>query len=186
MSSSAKTKIVAGFTLIELIVVLGIIVLLLAIVLPNYKIGGQQFALQRSANKLAQDIRRVQEMAMSMKEYQCPSGRLEGYLISLVEVVSKKNYYLYARCDGINDFLIETIGFESGVEIQELAYYSNNSWTILGSSAPLYIYFTPPNPNVTIRGDESIERARITLSLESDSAKTRIVKLNKAGLVEME
>ena len=54
-----------SFTLIEITVVIGIIALLTALILPNYRVGQRQFALQRSAHKLSQDLRRAQEMAMS-------------------------------------------------------------------------------------------------------------------------
>ena len=65
----------SGFTLTELLVVASIIILFSAIVLANYQTGNKQFALQRSAHKLAQDIRRAQEMAMSAKECE-PCGNV--------------------------------------------------------------------------------------------------------------
>ena len=64
-STSALFKKDKGFTLIELMIVTLIVALITAIVLINYRVGNRQLALNRSANKLAQDIRRAQEMAMS-------------------------------------------------------------------------------------------------------------------------
>ncbi|MDO8669067.1 MAG: type II secretion system protein, partial [Candidatus Buchananbacteria bacterium] len=57
-----------GFTLIELLVVVAVITALTAVVLPSFRSGDNQLALQRSASKLAQDLRRVQGMAVSAQE----------------------------------------------------------------------------------------------------------------------
>jgi len=89
---SASTN--KGFTLVELLVSIFIIVLMAGIILANYRVGGQQFALQRSANKLAQDIRRAQQMAMSAKEFQ---GMVPiGYGIRFAQDYNK--YVIYADC----------------------------------------------------------------------------------------
>lgn len=171
-----------GFTLIELIVVLGIIVLLLAIILPNYKIGGQQFALQRSANKLAQDIRRTQEMAMSMEKYNCGSKTLKGYGLYLSpKYVSATNYLLTAICD-TDAPTVETLSFEKGVQIQDLAYYSGGQWQT--DRTFLYFYFTAPDPVTTLMADA--EQIKMTLFLKDDPSRKKIIKLNKAGLIEIE
>jgi len=75
-----------SFTIIESLVVMFIIVLLSLIILPNYYSTKQQLAFQRSAFKLAQDIRVVQEMAMSTQEYSAclgTAGYKYGYGIYL-------------------------------------------------------------------------------------------------------
>ncbi len=167
-----------SFTLIELIVVTSIIILLSAIVFPNYRGIERQFALQRSAHKLAQDIRRAGEMAMSTKEFQ---GKVPaGYGIYLKQ--GERDYLLYAdtnpsqgneKYDG-GDGKIETINLEKGVYIQNI------------SPSSLSINFKPPIPTIKIKtkGEDSTT-AVITLSLESDSTKTKIIKVNSAGLINV-
>lgn len=168
-----------SFTLVELLVVTSIIILLSAIILPNYRGIERQFALQRSAHKLAQDIRRAGEMAMSTREFQeeVPEG---GYGIHLE--LSWGNYYkLYADKNGNEKFdgadgEVETINLEKGVYIKN----------ILPSS--LSINFRSPIPTVKIKteaGQDSVN-ATITLSLESDSTKTKIIKVNAVGLIDVE
>ncbi len=58
----------SGFTLIEMMTVLFIMAMISGLVFANYRSGNQQFALENQAYSLAQDLRKVQEMAMSSKE----------------------------------------------------------------------------------------------------------------------
>jgi prepilin-type N-terminal cleavage/methylation domain-containing protein len=171
-----------GFSLIEVLVSLFIIILMSGIIFANYRAGGKQFALQRSANKLAQDIRRAQEMAMSASE--CPTGTAcagqvpPGYGIYVN--TGDTNYLLYADTnpaggdeDYGGDTLIETISLEQGVYIH------------LANPASFSINFKPPDPNVNIAGG-AVNEGTITLAIQTDTSKTRIVKVNKAGLIEVE
>lgn len=68
-----------GFSLIELMVVVTIIVIITLIIIPNYRQISSQFALERSAHKLAQDIRRAAEMAMSARELPGSGPQPKGY-----------------------------------------------------------------------------------------------------------
>lgn len=164
-----------GFTLVELLVVSGIVIFLSGIVLVNYRAGDEDFRLQRSAHKLAQDIRRAGEMAMSAREFQgsFPEG---GYGVQ-VKLSENTSYILYADKNGNETFdgqdgEVERIFFEKGVFIKSLS--KNN----------LSVNFRPPQPKIAIIGGSS--SASITLALKSDPAKTRIIEVNAAGLIEVE
>jgi len=177
--SNAKMLKRNGFTLVEILVVISIIVFLSVTVLANYQKNSQQLALSRSAYKLSQDIRRAGEMAMSAKEFQgaVPQG---GYGIYLK--LSWGNFYkLYADTNGnekydTSDGEVGTVYLEKGIILQN----------IFPSS--LSINFKPPNPTVKIKtesgGDSSL--AIITLSLDSDSTKIKKVKVSAVGLTEIE
>lgn len=188
-----------SFTLIELFVVTSIIILLSGVVLANYRSGQGQLALQRSASKLAQDIRKAQEMAMSAKECsidKCggsqpiiPQG---GYGVFFDKYVSvgEANYdiYIYADTDGdekksLSDPNIETIYKESeGVYIEKEVKIKEVSVNAVVSDK-ISINFKPPDPTTSISGGNL---ASITLSLENDSTKTKSIKINKAGLIYVE
>ena len=168
-----------SFTIIESLVVMFIIVLLSLIILPNYYSTKQQLALQRSAFKLAQDIRVVQEMAMSTQEYSAclgTAGYKYGYGIYLKKNEPTK-YELFADCNGDENYNLgedETIvemGFEKGVEIDAL------------SSQNLNVIFTPPDPIVAIK-PSSLLTAVITLINEKGQTKT--ITVNKAGLINID
>ena len=89
-----------AFTLVELMIVSSIILLLTAVVLINYRAGNQQLALDRSAHKLAQDIRIAQEMAMSPREECGATGVFRGsYGIYLHRVQYPNSYLLFADCN---------------------------------------------------------------------------------------
>jgi type II secretory pathway pseudopilin PulG len=162
-----------SFTLIELLVSIFIIVLISGIIFANYRVGGQQFALQRSANKLAQDIRRAQAMAMGAAEYAgCPAGYKYGYGIYLTTSTNNQ-YILFADCDNGKDYDsgegVETIKLETGVKIKTLS-----------PSSPLTITFTPPDPTITISPS-----APATITLGNDS-QTKTITVNSAGLIEIQ
>lgn len=193
-----------SFTLIELMVVMTIISIMTAVVLANYRAGGQQLALDRSANKLAQDIRRAQEMAMSSrKEGGCGPGFSGEYGIRLSRLDAQypgpKYYALFANCgddiDEKGEYDLETdirmyeMEFESEVRFYKIQYYQGgvNPWVPMGLGAEkVNILFSPPDPERTIYTDDpSVNNAvsgrqRLVLSM---NGKFKCVYVNKAGLI---
>ncbi|MBZ1348461.1 MAG: type II secretion system GspH family protein [Candidatus Nealsonbacteria bacterium] len=175
-----KTK---GFTLIELIVVITVIAILTIIILPDHKIGGQGFALQRSGYELAQNIRRAQEMAMSAKKFH---GAVPfGYGIYLTDEGISTSYILYADVFptgtgdqrwGAGDSIVERIELETGIKIQSV------------SPPRLSINFSPPRPKTRISGTNVPDgnKATITLAVIADPLRTKIIRVNRAGLVSID
>ncbi|TSC75974.1 MAG: hypothetical protein G01um101430_144 [Parcubacteria group bacterium Gr01-1014_30] len=165
-----------GFTLVELVVVTGIIIFLSAMLLVNWRPAAEEFALQRSAHKLAQDIRRASEMAMSAREFQgsVPQG---GYGFHVRFPSETESYVLYADTNGNQrydaaDGIVETVYLEQEVIVHSVS--KNN----------LSINFKPPNPTVSITPISTV--ADITLALKSDPTKIRSVIIHISGLIEIE
>jgi type II secretory pathway pseudopilin PulG len=159
-----------GFTLIELLVIAGIVIFLSALIIPFYKAGQSQFALQRASHKLAQDIRRAQEMAVSAKEFR--GGAVAGgYGIYLQTGLN--SYILFADVaenqmyDGSAE-QVENCQLEKGVTI---------SWL---SPTPLNIVFSPPDPEIFI----NLTAQLATIELASQGKKQQVT-VNKAGLIEI-
>jgi len=182
-----------GFTLLEITVVIFIIGLLAAIVLANYRGGEKQSALLRSTHRLAQDLRRAEEMAISSKSFYnaFPKG---GYGIYFTE--GPNSYILFADCnnnkiydggiyvcpdctggsciENVQQEKIEELFLEEGIKIKNLQV----------DSFPvdfLPITFAPPDPTVTIAGGNE---AAITLCLKDNESITRTVTVNIAGLID--
>jgi len=175
---------VKGFTIVELLVVIFIISLISSIYLVNYRKGQKDMALLRAANKLAQDIRNTQNLAISAKECQPCGGKVPfGYGLYLEQ--STNSYFIYAdtypgspatgngKYDSGNDVKIETFNLETGIYIKQI------------SLSPLSVNFSPPDPKITIGGESNLTDATIILALTSDSLKTKTVYINKAGLVDV-
>lgn len=172
-----------AFTLIESLVVTAIILILSLIVFPSYRNTQQQLALQRSVDRLAQDIRRVQEMAMAATEVNgvIPQG---GYGIYLRKVPSPQtSYVLFADKNNNHKYdsgaaeKIEEISFESGIKISNL---NGNHLNIIFVSPDPRVYFTDADGNELVLNEAAIE-----ISL-ADGTKVKTVNVNKAGLIKYE
>jgi len=168
---SASTN--KGFTLTELLVVIAVISILSAIILPSYRTGERQFALQRSAYKVAQDIRMAQEMAMSAKEFPGAPASFKGsYGINFQ--INSTSYTLFAD-------LNENKIFDSGEAIENPTLEKRIRISNLSPSSPLNITFSPPDPTININPSDSL--ATITLT---NDIQTKNIKINKAGLIYVE
>jgi len=173
-----------GFTLFEVLVAISIIIIFTGIVLLNYRATGNQLALQRAVFKLAADIRRVQEMAISSKEISgvgVPSGGYGIYFRNANDTF----YLIYAdtnpplsgneQYDGGDTTVENNIELEKGVEISTLSPANS-----------LSINFKPPDPAVKIKtGMGESDETIITLRLITDTSKTKTIKVNKAGRIEI-
>ena len=184
----------AGFTLLEMLVVMVIITLLSVLVVANYQWGGYQLAIQRSGHILAQELRRTQEMSMSSREITGPPPYYEkvipsgGYGLFLQELKNPPFYeiVIFADCDADRLWkpgarcgtpgqkfpeIIKYIELEKGVKIENLS-----------PSGPLSIIFEPPDPIIIINEETDVS-ATIILSGETDII---TVSVNQAGLIEIQ
>jgi len=143
----------SAFSLIEVLVVVSIIIILSVIVLTNYELGGYQFAVQRSANKLSQDLRKAEEMAMSAKVFNgsVPPG---GYGIYLEHGgTGTSTYILFADLNGNSSYetteLVEILKIEDSVSIAGLCQTPDPPCVC---ESFLNITFTPPDPIIRFNG----------------------------------
>ena len=169
-----------GFTLIEMLTVLAIIFTLTSISFPIYRITQQEYILENAAQKLAQDIRRVQEMAISTRicEICSPKKVPPGYGVYLQE--NSFSYIIYADTNPEQgnefyddaDTIIEIVPLDNRIFIKSLV------------PSPLSINFRPPDPLVRIgNSSQTLNEGSITISLSNDTSKTKMIKINRAGLI---
>jgi len=131
----------SGFTLTELLVVISIIIILTSISVPVYQGAKRQLALQRAVNKLAQDIGRARQMAISVKEHggTIPLG---GYGVYFVVNPASSEYDSYIYADNSANGR-----YDSGEEIEVISLEKETKIKEVGNGSQKYsINFTPPDP----------------------------------------
>lgn len=167
-----------GFTLTELLVVIGIIALMTAVVIPNARLGNKRLALERSAQKLAQDIGRALELSLRVQEYNCSTGSVSGYGVHF-DINTPTVYLLFVDCDNnqtynpSQDGIVETIELESGVEI-----------SVLSINPKFSVVFVPPDPEVFLNPG-GLTEAQVTLR-EPNGTSIKVVKMNNRGLIDVD
>jgi len=177
-----------GITLIEIVVMVALIAIFSAILISDFPKMQRQFMLSRTAHKLAQDIRRAQDLALSGRK-PTEDEKIAGYGIYL-STSNTGQYILYkdkvidssydSKYSGdTSSESIETIvisDFSAGVSISKI----NDS---TGSAS---VNFAPPNPTVTLTlGGSDATFIEITLISDVDNF-TKVVKVNSAGLIEVQ
>tara|TARA_Y100000310_G_scaffold32715_1_gene30985 strand:- start:447 stop:977 length:531 start_codon:yes stop_codon:yes gene_type:complete len=171
-----------GFTVIEILVVMAIVVLMTILVLPNWRAGEQSLALQRSAQKLAQDTRRAQELALRAQSFTCQIGTISGYGI-FFDQSAPNSYILFAECNGNNtyndgiDGIVdgESISLESGVEIASVT-----------PGPTVSIVFIPPTPTIWINNDVGQTSVQVVLRRTGDPASTKTITITNKGIIDVD
>ncbi|HEB13544.1 MAG TPA: type II secretion system protein [candidate division CPR3 bacterium] len=166
-----------GFTIPELLVVVAIISLLTALTLPNWRAGEKSLALQRSAFKLAQDIRRTEEMSLRAEAFTCQEGNITGYGM-VFNTSSPDTYTLFADCDGDNtygagDSEVEILEFEGNTVISNLV---PGPWAS--------VVFVPPTPLIWLKPG-SPQEIQIQLT-STGGSQTREVTITRKGIIDIE
>jgi len=164
-------------TLVEALITVAIVGILLATSFLAYRPRGQELALQRSAFKIASDIEIVREMAMSARKNVGGEIPIGGYGIYF-DIANPSSYILFAdsdasknrKSDGSED--IKTLDIEDGIVL-----------SILSPSNPVNITFVSPSPDVFLQGGATVGQIDITVAIQADISKTKIISINKAGLI---
>lgn len=168
----------SGFTLVEMLTVLFIMTLMSGLVFANYHSGSQRFVLETDAYRLAQDLRRAQEMAMSSKEIgvSTPAGYgiyLEagdlGYKIYADTTVPANNMY------DPGDYTVEDVVFSKYIYIVSI------------NPDQLSVNYIMPDPDTVLTDGAGVEvsEASIVIGMQG-SSNTRTVKVNSGGLIYVE
>ncbi|MBI4919737.1 prepilin-type N-terminal cleavage/methylation domain-containing protein [Candidatus Azambacteria bacterium] len=167
-----------GFTLIEMLVALSIIIIITGVVVFNIGSERQSSALLRSAQNLSLDLRRVENYALSSKVFKT-AGVPCGWGIHF-NGVGSTNYIIFADSapsqdcsnrdfkragDGSEDF--EVVNLNAGIQIGILSGNLSD------------IVFSPPEPSVAFIPDQTT--AIITLMGKDFS--TRAITINKTGYI---
>lgn len=129
-----------GFTIFEVLVVIFIIGLLSTILIVGMRGGEKKYQLKIAAQEIAQNIRKVQDMALNIREHGSTVYNYGAYF----RTSTPTSYILFADTNNNNRYdngeTIETIDMKSGTQIDSISHEPN-----------LYITFSIPDGFTTIR-----------------------------------
>lgn len=179
-----------GYTLIEMLVVVFVISILMGTTLYNYSRQSNDEVLLFEAQKLAQFLRRAQNLALSPQSSDAPLANGFGVRVSkntnsvfLFRDEGALPNYIYDPTEKIEELVLDpriSVGF-----IQAPA------WGVSATNqSVINILYIPPDPVLKIYTEPSADTgandAEITLVLKSDITKERKIGLNLVGLVEVQ
>lgn len=172
-----------GFTLIELLVVIVIIAILSGIVFVNPDNWQKGLALERSAQKLSQDISQSRALAMKGESGACVSGSLNGYGIYLDKIEPPK-YFIYMNCNADKSY---NSGSDKKIKIDIPLEKNIIVCGLKGSGSEvsaLSIFFEPPDPAVFINNVPSATSS-VTVCIKNDASKQKTIEINKVGNINL-
>ena len=176
-----RDRLLTGFTLVELIVVMALIVFITGLTIINLRPGEEELLLERSINQVARDSRSVMGITLRAKPHPCgATSNFSGYGIHFTP--GDTTYLLFSDCNGSNKYEPaddegEVFKLEKGVRIQDATPLQGGG---------LHVLFVPPNPDVYINADPDEPQGQIILELVSDSTRTRTLTITNKGVIDIE
>ena len=185
MQKARKNK---GFTLIEVMVALAIMVSLLSLSLSYSRRGGDQIKIFRERARVMQEIARARSLATNL--FKEPDEKVCGYG---VEIENANTITLFKdlstspdRCQG-NDQLLSG----SDERIDSYTLDQAVEFALIPSSGKT-IFFLPPKPDIYFDGERAgeapnfISEETITLQLVSNPDQEAVVSVNLLGQISTE
>jgi prepilin-type N-terminal cleavage/methylation domain-containing protein len=168
-----------GFSLVEVVVVIGIFLIISATLLYNYGQTNARLTLDNKAHEVAQWVREAQIYAMGVKSSQgIPQTEFNGYGIHFQQS-SVSSFLVFTdrqpgdkrlnpggNCGDPGVECVNQVLLPNSLKIVSIRGISSGVPTTLDN---VDIVFTRPNPDATITGDSSLgtsvyEKAEITLA----------------------
>jgi len=143
-----------GFTLIELLVVIFIIGIISAMLVGNWRKSEKQYLLQRTAQEIVQNIRKIQDMALTSSRHQGEIPYNYGIYFNTQE--SRSCYRIFADKDGDQKYdsgerIGEDIVIEQDIEINSLSPDSRIDITFSLPDSFTHIEPSAPSATITIK-----------------------------------
>ena len=192
-----------GITLIELIIVIFIIAYFSIILISDFPKMLRQFALSRVTYKLAQDLRKSEDLGLSgvpINDQNNNPIAIKGYGIYINLAESTTKYIIYADVDGnqkySGDFSThlcsDQINPKSDCPIEKIIDISNENPS-LSIKEPITnisedltsINFSPPNPTVRI-DNINPSSSSVGITIGNTDGLERTIQVNTSGLISVQ
>ena len=177
-----------GFTLFELLVVIIMIAILSGIIFLGPNTWQKTLALDRSAQKLSQDISQSRGLSQKGESGGCSGSNTDGYGVYLA-MSDPSQYFIYRNCDSdLNNRDRSYGGADEKLEGENILLESNI--VICGlkeggsETSALSIFFEPPDPTVFINNIPSVTSS-VTICINDDPSKQKTIEINKAGNINL-
>ena len=181
-----KTK--PAFSLIELLVSIGIIVLISGLFLASYRTANKQAELTRSVSDLSSSYRKALNQTLGLTEFDgtVPEG---GWGVHIDLNYDTTKYYVFADRDNNGQFDDGEVNQEAGGEIMNTPRNIDIDSIVINGTNVSYldVIYIPPYPTIILYSPDitgEITEAEITM-LNSETGNTRAVEVNFLGLVDM-
>lgn len=192
-----------GFTLLELVVSIGIIGMLSVLFVANFQPSKQSNRINSAAQNLASNIRKIENYALSLKEMPVveladvyPHVPQRGYLLKFVQGTSTIEFCAdngdanlchqdeHFDSQRRSDDIYLTNDHDPNIYIQNIKIDNN-------VRATAYVVFVPPDPKVLIAQNNpqllsSPATTTTIVLLDNKTKKTKTVVINKFGLVDVQ
>ncbi|MEK9184002.1 MAG: prepilin-type N-terminal cleavage/methylation domain-containing protein [Patescibacteria group bacterium] len=177
-----------GFTLIELMVTIGIMVIINGVIFFNYPKVIANLALRRTADEIALTARQAQAYAMAAKSVVVGSvTELPSYGVHFdTSVLNNTKIILFADNDGGDDYdtspvdeKIQTFEIQTKDKVSALLLCSGSC----SSSNIVDVVYSRQSPTATITG--SSDSVEITITAHRDSTMKKCVTINKNGYISV-
>lgn len=190
-----KTLLKRGFSLIELVVSAGILVLITSVVLVSHSTFGGNILIGNLAYDVALSIRQSQVFGLSVREFGIGTGQFDvGYGVHF-DKDDLSSYLLFADLDkgktfDVGDGVQEVFNLRQGYSIDEFCATNAASvelCTKAGNMSTLDIVFIRPNPDAFIRvdGNASTIYGRARIVMRSPQGTSRQVIVESTGQISI-
>jgi len=165
----------SAFTLLEMVMVIGIMAILVVVGVANYRVGSYQMELSSDTEKIGEIFKKAQ--AMSLTGEVVEGSRPSGYGVYLDQ--DNDEYTLFADLDGGNDY------DSPDEKIQDFSFTDKVVFDSITENCATVI-FAPPQGTVAFFGCDNDPGSAITVVLKHGATnQTKQIGITAVGRVNI-
>ncbi len=191
-----------GFTLIEVVVVIGVMAIISSLMLANFPRFNKQISVEREASKLALSLRKAQSYALAVREFSpvfnddpfCtnPPVKFPGYGL-FFKLSDPAHYFIYGdiNCskyyeNTLPEEAVEMINIEGNIKVFSIKGYDAAVCSGGCDLNELSILYVRPGPTILIKSSGVDYNFTEIYLRSSDGAVSKKVVVRSTGQVSIE